>query len=136
MDSALDKDEMKLGVLVLSVLLEVLTHSDGLLDEVIQILRDLGSHTLGLEDSQDLGSSHALQLGDSEGISQGDTDLRRGQTLLSQLNNVLNDILGLELQPRRRTALVRQSRARDTFSLSINTTHDKEAKDISEINRW
>ena len=60
MDSALNKDQVKLGILVLSVLLEMLTHSDGLLDQVIQVLWDLGSHTLSLEDSQDLGTSHTL----------------------------------------------------------------------------
>lgn len=111
MDSALDKDKVKLGVLVLSVLLEMLAHGHSLLDQMVQVLGDLRGHTLGLEDSENLRSSHRLKLGDTEGVSQGDTDLRWGQTLLGQLGDVLNDILGLQLQPRWRFALVRESRA-------------------------
>ncbi len=109
MDSALDKNKVKLGVLILSILLEVLAHCDRLLDEVVQILRDLGSHTLGLEDSEDLSTSDSLQLGDSKGISQSNTDLRRSEALLRQLDDMLNDILGLEFQPGWRFALVRKS---------------------------
>ena len=41
-DSRLDEDETELGVLVLAVLLEVLAHTDGLLDKAVQILRDGG----------------------------------------------------------------------------------------------
>ena len=124
-DSALNKDEVKLGVLVLSVLLEMLADGHGLLDQVVQVLGELGSHTLGLQDSQNLGTRDALQLGDTHGVSQGDTDLRRGQTLLGQLAHVLDDVLRLDLQPRRRSALVRQSGARDTLTLSVNTSHVK-----------
>lgn len=41
MDFALVKNKSKFGVLVLSVLLEMLADSHGLLDKHIQILRDL-----------------------------------------------------------------------------------------------
>ena len=99
MNSALNKDEMELGVLVLSVSLEMLTDGDGLLDQVIEVLWDLRGNTLDLEDSQNLGTSNALNLGDTHGVSKSDTDLGRGETLLGELENLLNNILGLELQP-------------------------------------
>jgi hypothetical protein len=44
-DSGFDKNETKLGVSVLSVTFQVLVHSDSLLDEVVKIFWDLGSHT-------------------------------------------------------------------------------------------
>ena len=122
-DSALNKDEVKLGVLVLSVLLKMLTHGDGLLDEMVEVLWDLWSHTLSLQDSENLGTSDALELGDTHGISESDADLRWGETLLGKLADVLNDILRLDLQPRWRSALVRESRAGNTFTLSVNTSH-------------
>jgi len=46
-DAGLDEDESELRVLVLVVLLEVLADGHGLLDEVIQILRDRGRKTWG-----------------------------------------------------------------------------------------
>jgi len=42
MDTAFNENETELRVLVLSVLFQVLADSDSLLDEVVQILRDLG----------------------------------------------------------------------------------------------
>ena len=107
-DSAFDKNKVKLGVLVLSVLLKVLTHGDGLLDKMVKILWDLWGHTLSLEDSENLGTSDVLHLRDSEGVSESDTDLRWGETLLCELDDMLSDILRLELQPRWRSSLVRE----------------------------
>lgn len=59
-DSALNKDEVKLGVLVLSVFFKVLAHGYRLLDQMVEILRDLGGHTLCLEDSKNLRTGHRL----------------------------------------------------------------------------
>ena len=41
-DTGLDKNEAELGVLVVTVALEVLADGDGLLDEVVKVLGDLG----------------------------------------------------------------------------------------------
>jgi hypothetical protein len=43
MDSALDKNESELRVLVLLVTLQVLSYSHSLLDEHVQVLRDFRS---------------------------------------------------------------------------------------------
>ena len=61
-DTALDQDQAELGVLVVAVALQVLVHGDGLLDQVVQILRDLGGQTSDLQDAQDLGAGHVLNL--------------------------------------------------------------------------
>ena len=111
MNSALNKDEMELAVLILSVSLEMLTNRDGLLDQVIEVLWDLGCNTLDLKDSQNLRSSHALNLRDTHGISELNTDLGRSQTLLGELKDGFNNILRLELQPRWRSSLVWKGRA-------------------------
>lgn len=110
-NSALDKNKVELRVLILSVLLQMLADRNSLLDQVIKVLGDLGGHTLGLQDSQDLSTSNTLDLRDTEGVSQGNTDLRGGHTLLRQLQDMLSDVLGLDLQPRRRSSLIGQSRA-------------------------
>lgn len=46
MDSGFDENQSELGVLVLSVSLEVLTDLDGLLDQVVKILWDIWGETL------------------------------------------------------------------------------------------
>ncbi len=75
MDTTLDKNQSELGVLVLFVSLQVLSDSDGLLDQHVQILRDGRSQTRLLQDTKDLVSGHTLNLSDSVGITEDDTDL-------------------------------------------------------------
>ena len=53
-DSALDKNQPELGVFVLPVSLQMLPDGDGLLDQVVHVLGQLGGHALPLEDTQDL----------------------------------------------------------------------------------
>lgn len=45
MDAAFDKNKSELAVSVLSVLLKMLAHADGLLDEVVEVLRKLRGKT-------------------------------------------------------------------------------------------
>lgn len=123
MDSGFDKNKTELGVLVLSVSLQVLSDRNGLLDKHVKILRDLRGKAVGLEKTNDLLSGDGLDLGDTVGITQDDTDLGRGQTLLCKLANVFFNIRGRDLQPRRRSALVRAGTLRDTLSGSMHTTH-------------
>lgn len=82
-----------------------------------------GFRTVGLEDTQDsvtcyfavsqklpplnlpnvrISSKHTsdnLDLGDSVGVTENNTDLRRSGTLLGQLADLVNDLLGSGLQP-------------------------------------
>ena len=48
-DSRLDQDEAKLGVLVLAVDFQVFPDSDGLFDEMPEVLRDGGTETCSVQ---------------------------------------------------------------------------------------
>lgn len=50
-DAGLNQNETVLGVLVLTVALQVLADSDGLLDQMVKILRDFRSKTYRNEDA-------------------------------------------------------------------------------------
>jgi len=122
-DSGFDQNETELGVLVLSVLLQVLSDLNGLLDKHVEILGDFGGESVGLEDANDLLSGDGLDLGNSVGITENDTNLGGGQTLLGELADVLFDIGRGHLQPRGGSALVRLGTLGDTLSGSMHTTH-------------
>jgi len=74
-DSALNANEAELGVSVLAELFKMLADGNGLLDEHVQVLGDLGGETVLLEDSEDLGAGDTLDLGDTVAISKSNTDL-------------------------------------------------------------
>lgn len=50
-DTALNKNEAELSVLILAVPVQMLADRDGLLDKHIQVLRELRGEALGLEDA-------------------------------------------------------------------------------------
>jgi len=116
-NSRLDENEAELGVHVLAVALKVLANRDGLLDEVVKVLRDGGSKTLRLEDTEDLVTSHETDLGDTLRVTELDTDLRGGHTLTGELDNLLDNLLGGGLEPRGGSSAIGQSRGGDTLSL-------------------
>ena len=93
MDSALDEDEAELAVLILSVSLQVLPNVHGLLDQVVEVLGDLRSETVLLQDSEDLVSSDSLNLGDTVVVSEDDTDLRWRGALPGELNNLFDQFI-------------------------------------------
>ena len=67
MDPALNKNESELGVLVLPVPLKMLPDGDGLLDQVVAVLGQLGGHALALQDTQNLVASDETDLKKSKG---------------------------------------------------------------------
>jgi hypothetical protein len=115
-DTRLDKNQTKLGVDILSVALKMTSDVDSLLDQVVKILRKTRSKTSDTKDTEDLGTSDGLDLGDTLGITKKDTDLRRSHTLLSVLEDVFFDLLGLVLAPRRRRPTVRKRGAGNTLT--------------------
>lgn len=119
MDSGFDQNQSELGVLVLSVSLQVLSDRHSLLDQVVQVFRDLWSQTVGLQDSQDLITSDNFGLRNSVSISQDNTDLRRSQTLSGVLDDLLNDVIGRQLEPSWGVSRVRSSGGRNSFSLKL-----------------
>lgn len=118
MDSRLDQNQSELRVLVLSVSLQVLSDRDSLLDQEVQVLWDLWSQTVRFQDSQDLVTGDNLSLGNTVGISQENTNLRRSQTLSGVLDDVLNNVTRGQLEPRWSVSRVWESGGRNTFSLN------------------
>ena len=74
--------------------------------------RDKNLRTLRLEDTEDLVSGHKTDLGNTVRVTEGNTDLRRSKTLASELADLLNDILGGGLEPRRGGAAIGEGRGR------------------------
>jgi len=93
MDAGLHQDETELGVTVLAAALEVLADGDGLLDEEVEVLWDVGREALGLEHTQDLVASHKPHLCHSVRVTQDDTYLRGCEALLGELVDLLLDII-------------------------------------------
>lgn len=105
-------------------------------DKVVQVLGNLRSKTLALENTQDLVTSDRAHLGHTVAVTELSTDLRRSNTLTSELNDLLDDLLWRSLEPGRRVAAVRESRLADTLTvrcrsaslltepLTVHATHD------------
>jgi len=55
--------------------------------------------TARFEDTKDLVAGNESHLGDTVRITEGDTDLRWGQTLAGELADVFNNIIGGCLKP-------------------------------------
>merc|ERR1719487_2973073 len=53
-DARLDQNQPEFGVLVLAELVQVLAHLHGLLDQTVEVFRDLRSHAMFLKHAQDL----------------------------------------------------------------------------------
>ena len=62
MDSALDKNQSELGVLVLPVPLKMFPDADSLLDQIVDVLGKLWSHALALQNTQNLVASDESNL--------------------------------------------------------------------------
>jgi len=116
-DSAFDEDESELAVLILSVSLQMLPDVDCLLDKMVQVFGDLGGEAVLLQDSQDLVTSDSLNLGDAVVVTEGHTDLGRGGALSGQLNNMIDQFVGGDLHPARRSAPERETSASNTLAI-------------------
>ena len=75
MDSALNEDKSELTILVLAVFLQMFSHIDSLLDEVVEVFREFWGQSVLLQDSEDLIASDTFDLRNSIVISENDTDL-------------------------------------------------------------
>jgi hypothetical protein len=122
-DAGFDENETKLGVLVLSVSLEMLANSDSLLDQHVEVLRNLGSEAIGLEDSENLVTSDHLDLSDTMAVTENNTNLTRSCTLLGKLANLVNNLIRGCLQPRRSGAGIGYSTCANSLAITMKATH-------------
>lgn len=72
---------------------------------------------------QRIHTSDNLDLGNTVRISENDTDLRRSGTLLCELADLIDDLLGGGLQPRWGSAGVWDGGGRYALSVGVKTTH-------------
>lgn len=86
-DTGFDQNQAELGVLVVAVALQVLADRNSLLDQVVEILRNLGGETLLLQDTEDLLTSDGLDLTNTMSITENDTNLRGRQTLTREIDD-------------------------------------------------
>ena len=57
------------------------------------------------------------------GVTEDNTDLGGGSTLLGELADLLNNLLGGSLEPARGSARVGESGGRNALSLRVKATH-------------
>lgn len=123
MDSGLDQNKSEFAILVGSLLLNMLSHVDGLLDQVVEVLGQRWSHSVDLQNSQNLRSSHALNLRNAVLISQKNANLRWGRASLSQLNHLVSQVLSGNMNPAGWGLSVWKTSSGNTFSLAMHSTH-------------
>ena len=78
MDSGLDEDQSEFAISVSSLLLDMLSNVNSLLDQVVEILWQGGSDSIDLEDSKNLRSGDSFNLRNTVLISKENTDLGWG----------------------------------------------------------
>lgn len=64
-----------------------------------------------------------LDLGDAVGVTKDNTDLGGGRALLRELADLLLDLVGSGLEPRRGGAGVGDGGGRNALALAVKTTH-------------
>lgn len=77
--------------------------------------------TVGLQDPEDLVAGDGLDLGNAVGVTEDNADLGRGETSLGELEDLLGDVLGRGLGPRRLGASVGQRRSGDTLAVGVHS---------------
>lgn len=73
MNSGLDQNETEFAVNVLAIAFQMLADGHGLLDQVVQVLGDVGLEADRLHDAQNFIAIDKSDLGHSMGVAQNDT---------------------------------------------------------------
>merc|ERR1719331_1315802 len=101
----------------------MLSDVNGLLDKMVKIFWESWGRSVDLQDSEDLGSSHTLDLRNTEGISQNNTDLGRRGASFGHLDHLSGEIISVDLNPAWWGLSVRKTSAGNTLSLGVHSTH-------------
>lgn len=123
MDTGLGQDQVILAVLILAVTLQMLTDGDSLLDQMIQILRDLGGKAVRFKDPKDLVAGDRLDLRNTVRVAKDHTNLSWRKTLLCILANHVDDFIGRSLK----TACKRTNKVSCTMSPDLPSTTKEES---------
>jgi len=79
--------------------------------------------TVCLQNTDNLVAGYEFDLANTMGITQDNTNLRGSQTLLGEFADVVDHLIGGDLQPRRGSSSVRLGRTSNTFARSVHATH-------------
>ena len=123
-NTGFDQNQSELGIQILSVLLQVLTHGHGFTNHVVQILRDLRCQSLVLQNTKNLTSGDGFDLSDSLTVSQVGADGRRGESLTGECCDLLHHLTCGCFQPRRNGATVRERASANSLAISVHAAHD------------
>jgi len=77
-----NENQPKLGILVLSIALQVFAYINSFFDEAVKVFWQFGGHSIFLKQTQDLVPGNAPHLRNAILISQDNTNLTRRQALL------------------------------------------------------
>ena len=124
MNTTLNQNQSKLGILILPIPLQMLPDQDSLLNQHIQILWDIRCQTIGFQNTNNFLSSNGFDLSDTIGITKDDTNLGRCETFLGKFANVFFDIRSGDFEPGRRSAFVGEGGLGDTLAGGVHATHD------------
>ena len=122
-DSGFDKDKSEFTVFIGSEFFNMLSDVNGLLDKMVKIFWESWGSSVDLQDSEDLGSSHTLDLRNTEGISQNNTDLGWRGASFGHLDHLSGEIVSVDLNPAWWGLSVWKTSAGNTLSLGVHSTH-------------
>ena len=124
-DTGLGENEAVLGADVVAGPLEVLTDVDSTADEVVKLLWECWSKTIGAENADNLAAGNKTDCTNGMAITKEITDLRWANTLLGVITDSLDALLRCHLEPVWSCTTVREGRAGDTLSIAVESSHYK-----------
>ena len=122
-NSGFDENKSEFSVSVCSESLDMLSDVNSLLDKMVQIFWDGWGGTIDLQNSENFGTSDSLNLWNTEGISQDDTNLGWRGSSLGHLDHLLGKIISVDLNPAWWSLSVRKTSTGNTLSLGVHSTH-------------
>ena len=122
-NSGFDEDKSEFTVSIGSESLDMLSDVNSLLDKMVQIFWDGWGGTVDLQNSENFGASDSLDLWNTEGISQDDTNLGWRGSSLGHLDHLLGKIISVDLNPAWWCLSVWKTSTGNTLSLGVHSTH-------------
>jgi hypothetical protein len=95
-NTTLNQNKMELAIPVSTVSIQMLSHGDSLLNEEVDVLWELWAEPVALQDAENLATGDRLDLGDAMAVTEDDTDLRWGHTLLCHFEDLVIDLCDRE----------------------------------------
>ena len=122
-NSGFDEDKSEFSVFIGSEFLDMLSDVNGLLDKMVKIFWDGWSSSVDLQNSKNLGSGDSLDLRNTEGVSQNNTDLGRRGASLGHLDHLSSEVVSVDLNQAWWGLSVRKTSTGNTLSLGVHSTH-------------